>query len=114
MVAPRGPSNIQELIDREMGFPTTEAETVGTVGTTVAQLVDNNPRRIQLIIQNLSTGALFIGLDRATSSTRGVRIATGGFRSVWYKEDHTLPARGWFVIGDGAGLAYYVLEVLMV
>lgn len=114
MVTPALPQSVQDLIDREFGFPTTEAETATTVGTAVAQLVSNNPKRVALVVVNLSTGALFIGLDRATSSTRGLRLATGGSVSMNYNDDFTLPAREWFIIGDGAGLAFYALEVLMI
>lgn len=105
--------SVYDLVAQELGYPVTEVETDTTVGLTVAELMGQNPRRLAFVIVNLSTGNLFVRPRGQASSTAGIRIASAGTLSVWYKEDYTLPAQRWSIVGDAAGLAYTLIELIM-
>ena len=87
-----------------------------SVGTSVAELVIASPRRLSLIVQNLhSSNSLYIlPSDEAVSSTRGLRIAAGGFRSFTLREDFILPSLSWWAIASGASTSVFVLAVISI
>ena len=107
------PSSVLQLVEQKLGHPVVEREISGTVGTTAAGLVLQNPRRLGLVLYNLSAGVLFVRPRREASSTNGLRVAAGGFRSWWWEEDFTFQAQRLSIIGDGANLAYYGIEYLI-
>lgn len=105
--------NVRELVQERLGAVTAERSSIGTVGTTAARLVTNNPRRLLLVVTNLSTGTLYVDVTPGVSSTRGIAINPAISVSFAWFEDFTLPTREWYAVGSAADLAYSVLEQLM-
>lgn len=86
--------------------------TLTSIGVTADQLFRANPSRGWLYIGNLSANTLFARPTRTATTISGFRIASGGFRLLWWEEDYELPTLEWSIIADGAGSALYAVEIL--
>jgi len=108
------PLDVHDLVERELGVQVQEEEVATTVGATDAQLFTQNPKRVAFLVTNLSAGVIFIRPKATASSTTGIRLSpNGGQAYIFWREDLTLPAKEWRIIGDGAGLAFYALALNM-
>ena len=90
----------------------TEKDSEPVVGTTMVELVKNDPERIALTIINLGAANVLIAPDNKVSTTRGILLtASGGAVSMDVRSDATLPSRAWYAISASAGNDVYVLEI---
>ena len=86
-----------------------------TVGTTLTELVRNNPRRVLWLVQNRGAGDLSTALDRAVTTANGFLLsASGGLQSMDAEEDGEAVTYPLFAIGAAAGNVVRVLEVFRV
>jgi hypothetical protein len=93
------------------GARTRPIETRVTVGTTVTQVLANNPRRISAIIENRSGDAGAIGLDREFTLATGKHIADDGGVELEIEHEGEGVAYARYAIGAIAG-TWYVYEVV--
>jgi len=88
---------------------------VSSVGTTVTQILREDPSRLMYVIVNLGAYDMFIAYDRQVSSTRGIKVAAGGGTFIsWWKEDGRLVCLPVFGVAPGGTTAIFVsVEKLM-
>jgi len=105
---------VYDLIERELKARITEEvnPVTSTVGTSVTQILREDPNRIAVVIINLGTNSLYIGFDREVSSSRGILLsANGGSYTAFWKEDFTLCARAMYAIAPAGAVNVYVLAL---
>jgi len=88
-----------EFAAKRWGGPTRTTTTIVTVGTAVATLLAENPRRVAWLVQNRG------GTDVATSDTRDVAAATG------FLLQATGGAQSMNVEEDGEGVCYALYAI---
>lgn len=104
----------REVSEKRFGFPTRPVENpvVASVGTTVDEVLLNNPDRVFWIIVNLSANIIYVALKEDVSATKGIRLdANGGFTSMSADEDGEAVAYAVYALASGAASAIYVLEI---
>ena len=89
-----------------------KSKSVSVGSTSVAQLVEDNPDRVGLIIINTSAADLYINLDSVASTSFGILLgANGGNLSLTIDEDFTIITRVWGGLSaSGAGNSISVFE----
>jgi len=105
---------VYDLIERELKARITEEvnPVTPTVGTSVTQILREDPNRIAVVIINLGANSMYIGFDREISSTRGILLsANGGSYTAFWKEDFTLCARAMYAIAPAGSVSVYVLAL---
>ncbi|MAF43781.1 MAG: hypothetical protein CMI54_06405 [Parcubacteria group bacterium] len=106
---------LQDILNQRFGVKTrpVEGDPSTQVGTTAALLVKNNPNRLALLIINLSTNIIYLGLTQGVASTQGIRLNSGGGSAVFTPEsDFIAPSWAWWAIASGANSDVYTLEIL--
>lgn len=93
------------------GAPVAVVERRVTVGTTVTQLLPNNPRRVFWTTTNQSGDAGAIGLNRDLTVGNGDFVPWRGGVEMTVEEDGEAVAWEWFAIGSVSG-TWYVREVV--
>ena len=108
--------SVYELISNEFGAdvaaddPTTNLS-IGTADLIIAQ---NNPRRLALVIINLSANVVYVKPGSPAATTSGIRLApSGGSVSMDWRNDLHLPSLEWHAIASGAGSAIYITSVVL-
>lgn len=109
-------NSVYDLISKQYGAkvsvedPTTNL----SIGTTDLIIAQNNPRRIALVVVNLSANTLYLKPKAPATTTNGIiLIANGGSMSLNFLEDLHLPAQEWHAIASGAASAIYVTSVVL-
>jgi len=88
---------------------------VSQVGTTDVVILKNNPRRIGLVIINLSANAIYVRPQMTASATAGIGlVAGGGSLSMNCIEDFHLPSLEWHAVASAAGSAIYTVGIVIV
>ena len=96
----------------QLGGPCVENESAPTSTATVSVAVDGNGDRVGLLIVNLGSNVVYIGLSSAVSATNGIELAgSGGLASFDVRDDFTLPSRRWWCISPTGSSQLYVLEI---
>jgi hypothetical protein len=98
----------------KFGFPTrlVPNPVVTTVGTTIVEVMRNNPDRIFWLIENRSANDIYLGFKNDVSSTNGVRLAAaGGSASMTIEEDGNVTGWQVFAVATGAGSSIYSFEI---
>lgn len=86
---------------------------VSQVETVATKLADNNPNRLALIVINLGTTAMYIGLDSEVSAEKGIYVgANGGSLALIWNEDFDMVAWEWFAVAITSANKVYVIEVV--
>lgn len=105
---------LKDLLATELGVETSERETEGTAGVASARLKRQNPNCIAFIYMNLSVGDTHrIRPNRPATTTAGLIVGPGEWRSFLYREDMILPGREWNVISSAAASPFYLLELVI-
>jgi len=107
---------IYDLIERKLGVRVYERvnPVTSSVGTSVTEILRENASRIAIVLINLGAYPLFVAFDREVSATRGVRVAAnGGFFTMFWEEDFTLPARALYGIAPDGAVNIYVVELII-
>jgi hypothetical protein len=100
--------------ERRLGYKTAPNinPVTSTVQTTPTQILTNNPRRIFVLVVNLSINRGWIGWSTDVSSSKGVPIAaSGGFVSLQIDEDAELCIYPMWALLENAAGTFYVLEI---
>ena len=99
----------------EWDYPTQEVESSPTVTTSAAELVENNPDRIMLLVVNHGLNPGYIGLASDLTEPGGIPVAANGGSVVFHiGDDASMPSRQWFAVNANANGAWYVLELVRV
>jgi len=109
-------NSVYELIAKEYGISIAiEDPSINlSIGTTSLIIAQNNPRRLGLVIINLSTNVLYVKPGGSATTTSGIRLAaSGGSVSVNFITDLHLPALEWQAIASGAASAIYITSVVI-
>ena len=110
------PRSLDELIAQRFGFRTTPVVNplVSSVGTSVVAIAPNNPRRVALIVMNLSaTANLFVLPERTVSTTKAIVIGPMTGQSFIWDEDFHILAWEWFGVASAADTPIMVLSIEM-
>jgi hypothetical protein len=88
---------------------------VTEVGEFDVIIFKNNPRRIGLVVMNLSTNGIYVRPQMEASATAGIAlVAGGGSLSMNCIEDFHLPALEWHAVASGGGSAIYSVGIVIV
>lgn len=102
-----------EWCAREYGGRFQATETPGTVGTTSARLVQNNPERVNLLVINLSVNTVYLRPISPATAAAGIVLApNGGSFSTNMMDDLVLPSYAYHAIASGAASDVLVIEVV--
>lgn len=88
---------------------------VSSVGVSAAKIASINPRRVGLIVVNLSLAAVYISPAPDVSSTKGIYLPAGGGAYVLkWQDDFELLGSEFYAIASAAASGIYVLENIMI
>jgi len=103
----------QDVIRGLFGVDTTPNKNplTNSVGVTAVKILSNNPKRMSVLIQNLSANTVYIGLKPDVSNTNGILLAAnGGSITLQYDKDFQLVTNEMYAIASGAASSILVLE----
>ena len=90
----------------------TELEATVLIGTSVGTVIDSDPDRLGLLVMNLSSNVVYIGIENNVSATNGIRLsASGGSISFNVEDDGMILTRTIYGIATGAGSSVYILSL---
>ena len=102
----------QSFIEGELGGPTSEEESEVVTAAAFVTLCANDPEAVVLLLINLGSNAVYIGLQDDVSETKGIYLAAnGGSVSMAIRDDYTLPTRQWFAVSPSGASTVYVLRL---
>jgi len=105
---------VLELIMTEFGGRAIPYVDVKDVSTTPIQIVKRNPNRAGLLIQNIGSYNVYIGLKPDVSPTNGLLLmSNGGSLSVYWKEDGYLVTEEYWAVAP-ASTRLYIQELIIV
>ena len=108
-------STLHDLLEAMYGVKTRVRQNpkTDTVGVSAVKIADSNPNRLTLLINNVSSNAIYITPDNQPSATRGIYVAPGGGSVVMqWDRDFSLVSQEWYAIAAAANSEIYVLELL--
>lgn len=101
----------RSFTESQLGGPTNEIESSPVITTTVGSAVQGNGDRIGLLIMNIGSDIVYIGLSAQVSNTNGIELAAGGGVATFnVRDDFTLPSRQWWAVAQNTSSQLYVLE----
>lgn len=104
-----------EFTRSQFGGDVTEVESNPTIGAALGDIVTANGDRVALVICNVGSQNLFIGLNSGISATNGIELSgSGGVAGFAVRDDFTLPSRNWKGISPGGNTNVYVLEIIRI
>ena len=107
-------NSVYDLISNQYGAQVAVNDPTDNLSISTADLIiaKNDPKRIALIIINLSTNVIYVKPKEQASATSGIRLApSGGSVSMNWTTDLHLPAQEWHAIASGASSAIYITSV---
>jgi len=108
--------SVYELIAKEYGAEVSAEDPADNLSIGVADLIicRNNPRRVALVIINLSVNVVYVKPGSIATTTSGIRLgAAGGSVSLNWQSDLHLPSLEWHAIASGAASAIYMTSVVL-
>ena len=109
-------NSVYDLISNEYNVLVSAADpTVNlSVGTSDVIIAKNNPRRLSLVIINLSTNVVYVKPGGIATTTSGIRLTpSGGSVSLNWRSDMHLPSLEWHAIASGAASTIYITSVIV-
>lgn len=108
--------NAHDLVSDMYGVRVEDREFPDALDADIAVkvLARRSPRRVALLVVNMSANVVVIAPFPGVTTTRGIRLdANGGSFSCNTKEDMLLPTREWNVCADVDNSAIYVVETVI-
>jgi hypothetical protein len=85
---------------------------VAAAGAAAVKVFKANPKRVGLVLVNLSGNAMYLGRGADVSAAKGIFLAAGGGNvAMNAKDDFILPAYEWWVIAPAGASNLYSLSV---
>lgn len=109
-------NSVYDLLRREYGVEVEgQSDPVtATVGTSAVAIAKNDPRRVALVVVNLSANTIYLRPLGTPSSSSGIVLTpSGGIMALNWREDLHLPSLEWQAVASGAASAILVLSVLV-
>jgi len=104
-------STVHQFIAQRFGAATTVKERNVTVGATVTEVADNNPRRFYLLVVNNSIDYMAVSFTREVTATSGIILApNGGSVALTAEEDGEATGYALYAIGIAVGGTVRVIE----
>jgi hypothetical protein len=107
---------LKDLLEKQFGVKTRvviNPMDVTAVGTSVTQILGNNPNRLAWMLVNLSPNDLYIAFERDVSVDKGIYLSpTGGTVKFLWNEDFELTGYEVWAVSTGADSAIYLVEVV--
>lgn len=110
------PRSVYDVLRQRFGVDIMIDDSSGatSIGTTDIIVAPGNPRRMALVITNLSANTVYLRPMGAASSTKGITLlSNGGSLTLSWEDDLHLPALEWHGIASAAASAVYVVGVLI-
>jgi hypothetical protein len=85
-----------------------------TVGTSAAQLVKSNARRISLDITNLGGAPIVFDEDFSVTTSKGYQVAPGETATLDWLEDFELVTKQLVAISAVAGQSIHIVEKVLI
>ena len=112
MAAPNNYGAALDFIVKEFGGTVEETDETVSVGTTVTDIVGNDPDAVALVLINLGATTVFVAPTNTVATNKGIQLnANGGFMSLIVRDDLILPANAWYGIADTAASDVYVIRI---
>lgn len=108
--------NAHDLVSDYFGVRVEDREFPDALDADIAVkvLAKRSPRRVALLVVNLSANVVVIAPFPGVTTTRGIRLdSNGGNASFNVRDDFLLPTREWSVCADVDNSELYVLETLI-
>ena len=108
-------ATLHDLLEAMYGVKTRVRQNPKTdnIGTSITKIADSNPNRLTLLVNNLSSNAIYISPDNLVSTKRGIYVAPGGGSVVMqWDRDFSLVSQQWYAISAAVDSDIYVLELL--
>lgn len=108
-------ATLTELLQSIYGLRTVSKtnQLVDTVATTTTHILKANPNRLNVLIVNNGTNAMFILPSRDVNTTKGIYVSPyGGFVSLAWSTDYELLGQDWFAISTSGSTEVTIIETL--
>ena len=108
--------SVYDLLKSQYGVAVTFGENRQntSLGTSSLKIANNDPRRVSLVIVNLSSNVVYVTPNSAAASTAGIRLnSSGGSVSMSWQSDFLMPSLEWHGIASGSSSQIYVIETLI-
>lgn len=108
---------LSQLIQERFGVTTRTDINPQTdsIGTSVTELLRQDPQRLGFTIQNNSSNILYVLPDRGVSATKGIRLgASGGSVSVSYDTDFDVVGEAWYGLGSASSTTMTIIAYVAV
>ena len=109
--------SVQEVLEVRYGLRISTQESADDfeLGVAIAQIVPMNPRRLSLIMVNLSANNVWIAPGTFVAPAHGIMLVpNGGTFILNYREDLTLASHAWYGISAAANSDFYWLEATII
>lgn len=83
-----------------------------TINTTATRFLANDPDRVGVIISNVGTSTIYIGLSNSVSTTSGIPLFSGGSITLKWENDFESVTHERWAVASGAASTVYVEEVI--
>ena len=108
--------SVYDLISREFAADVRLEEPSDnlSIGTNSLEITKNDPKRLSLVVINLSSNVVYIRPNKPATTSIGIRLAaSGGSISMDWKSDLLLPSLSWHAIASGSSSVIYLTAVVL-
>lgn len=107
--------SLDALIEDQLGVNTRPVDTNPSIGTTAQKILSNNANRVAVTFINLSANTIYILNDNLVSSTRGIRLGSGGGSvSLTWEYDMHILLWEWHAIASAANSELLIIEEIII
>ena len=107
--------SLDDIITQEFGTATrseVDPET-NEVGTSIVQILKNDPSRISFSVVNLSGNDVYVAPFPDVGTSKGIRLGpNGGGLSSRFRQDFHMVGYDWYAIASGASSAILTIAVV--
>jgi hypothetical protein len=108
--------SLSDLLERQYGARTHYAinPVTDNVDIAVTQVFATNPKRLSLMIMNISASNIFLNVDQQVSAARGILLTPmGGSVSLTWEHDFDLVAFPWYATATADNSPVIAIEVFV-
>jgi len=109
------PLSLSAMIEALFGVRTTYAENPlnNQVQVAVTQLLPGNPKRVGVVMVNLSVNTIWVAPNNRVATTLGIRLAAnGGSMTLTWDKDFEIISMPWYGMASNINSEIYVIEYI--